>query len=73
VITDHRFVGLRQDGIYGSPLAACQVEGCGQPKSQHAESCPGALTIRGEHFPCDMMAPHDGWGHSNKEAEAVWT
>lgn len=70
MITDHRFVGRRHDGIYAVPSASC-VE-CGEPKSQHRESCPGALTIKGESFPCDMVAPHRGWAHSNKAAEAVW-
>lgn len=43
--------------------------------------CPdGAVLVnRGEHFPCDFMdqmspdsTTHDGWGHSNRAAEAVW-
>lgn len=72
MITDHRFVGRREDGIYAVPNASCLEPGCGQPLSQHAQTCTGGLTIKGEHFPCDMVAPHDGWGHSNKDAEAVW-
>lgn len=42
--------------------------------------CPSALNIKGEHFPCQQMehmAPgstsHDGWAHSNRDAEAIWT
>ena len=41
--------------------------------------CPAALNIAGEHFPCQQMehmAPgsvgHDGWPHSNRDAEAIW-
>jgi hypothetical protein len=72
VITDHRFVGLRQWGIYANPNRPCQAEGCGQPKSQHAESCNSVLMIKGEAFPCDMVYPHHGWAHSNGKAEAIW-
>lgn len=45
-------------------------------------SCPdgAALNIRGEHFACDAMRhiheqsdTHDGWPHSNQDAEAIWT
>jgi hypothetical protein len=40
---------------------------------QHPEHhCSAALNIRGEHFACDMPAPHNGWAHSNKDAEAIW-
>ena len=41
--------------------------------------CPAALNIKGDHFPCQTMqdmAPgsvnHDGWAHSNRDAEAIW-
>lgn len=38
--------------------------------------CPGALNLRGEHFPCDWPTDprgrHDGWGHTNKDAQALW-
>lgn len=41
--------------------------------------CPGALIIKGEHFPCQQMDQmvegsenHDGWAHSNRDAEAIW-
>ena len=34
--------------------------------------CHAAITIRGEHFWCDMKAPHRGWPHGNSDAEAVW-
>lgn len=38
--------------------------------------CKAALNIKGEHFPCDWPTDdngrHDGWGHSNKEAQAIW-
>lgn len=43
--------------------------------------CPqrSVLNIKGEHFACDAMRgmhesspTHDGWPHSNRDAEAVW-
>jgi hypothetical protein len=34
--------------------------------------CKAALNIRGEHFQCDMDAPHVGWGHGSRAAEAIW-
>lgn len=40
-------------------------------------SCSAAVSIQGEHFQCDWPADenghHDGWGHANKAAEAVWS
>jgi hypothetical protein len=44
--------------------------------------CPdnAALIIQGEHFPCDAMngmgaesTTHQGWPHSNRDAEAIWS
>lgn len=35
--------------------------------------CTAVLNVAGEHFNCDMDAPHDGWGHANKMAQAIWT
>jgi len=42
-------------------------------------TCPAALNIAGEHFPCQQMqhmaegsTNHDGWAHSNMDAEAIW-
>lgn len=41
--------------------------------------CPAALSIMGEHFPCQQMeqmlpgsTDHNGWAHSNRDAEALW-
>lgn len=43
--------------------------------------CPdeAVLIVKGERFPCqamDDMAPqsdgHEGWAHSNRDAEAIW-
>jgi hypothetical protein len=34
--------------------------------------CKAVLNLRGEHFQCEVDAPHDGWGHSFKAAEAIW-
>ncbi len=78
MITDHRFVGLRQWGIDPPEDARCQhirygLSGiCDYPKNQHAVLCPSVLNLKGESFRCDMVAPHDGWGHANKVAQAVW-
>lgn len=40
-------------------------------------TCQSGLIIKGEHFPCDWptdeSGKHDGWGHTNKQAEAVWS
>lgn len=37
--------------------------------------CPAALNKAGRHFDCDWQGhvPHDGWQHSNSEAQALWT
>ena len=70
-ITDHRFTVRRQDGIGPHPDNKPCAE-CGRPKSWHHIPCAAALNIKGEHFACDLTAPHDGWAHSNKTAEAIW-
>jgi hypothetical protein len=70
VITDHKFVGKREWGIDPPDNAPCQD--CGQPKNQHVNLCPGSLSIAGEGYRCDMVAPHEGWAHANKEAQAIW-
>lgn len=47
-------------------------------------TCPSALNIKGEHFPCQTLRDmatldgspatnHDGWAHSNSDAEAIWS
>lgn len=50
-------------------------------KNVTGRPCPddAALNIMGEHFPCQQMdqmsadsATHDGWAHSNRDAEAIW-
>jgi hypothetical protein len=35
--------------------------------------CQAALNIKGEHFPCDLDADHDGLAHSSAQAEAIWS
>lgn len=35
--------------------------------------CSAHLTIRGEDFRCDLALDHNGWAHSNKAAEAIWS
>lgn len=34
--------------------------------------CSAALTVKGEHFQCQLDAPHEPLAHSNSYAEAVW-
>ena len=72
MITDHDFVGKREWGIYPSDDKPCQHDGCGQPRNQHFRTCSGVLIIKGESFGCEMVAPHNGWAHANKKAEAIW-
>ena len=46
---------------------------CGWSKAQHVlPSCTGVLSIAGQHYPCELNAPHQGWGHSNQAAQAIW-
>ncbi|AYQ98672.1 hypothetical protein SEA_RIPARIAN_101 [Mycobacterium phage Riparian] len=66
------FVGKREWGIGPvEPWRRCV--NCGWPKAQHVlPSCTGGLTLGGLFYPCELNTPHDGWGHSNKEAQAIW-
>jgi hypothetical protein len=41
------------------------------PAVDGSENCPGALSIRGEHFCCEG-GRHGGWPHANGVAGAVW-
>jgi len=48
--------------------------------STETYTCPAAINIAGEHFPCQQMEHmaegsknHDGWAHSNRDAQAIWT
>lgn len=41
--------------------------------------CSAVLNIEGRHYPCTQMKHmlagsenHDGWAHSNDEAQAIW-
>jgi hypothetical protein len=34
--------------------------------------CKAALNIAGAAYSCDQQAPHPGWAHGNKEAQAIW-
>lgn len=34
--------------------------------------CDGGLVLEGAWYPCDLIPPHDGWAHSNREVEAIW-
>ena len=36
-------------------------------------TCQAALNVKGEHFACDLPAPHGGLAHSSSRAEAIWT
>jgi len=35
--------------------------------------CAAALNIKGEHFRCDLALDHNGWAHSSRGAEAIWS
>lgn len=35
-------------------------------------TCLAALNIAGEHFCCDVQAPHAGLAHASESAAAVW-
>lgn len=37
-----------------------------------SKRCHGVLIIKGEAYACDLAIEHNGWAHSNKEAEAIW-
>jgi hypothetical protein len=39
---------------------------------RHELRCEGALAIGGEVFKCELHQDHNGWAHSNREAEAIW-
>lgn len=34
--------------------------------------CKAVLNIKGEHYSCDIEAPHTGWAHANEAAGALW-
>jgi hypothetical protein len=67
---NHRFVGRRQDGMLAPPDALCTE--CGYPRNQHIDKCQAALTISGNAYQCDLVPPHDGWAHQNREMQAQW-
>lgn len=71
-VADHPFAGQPMLGIDQPPNTPCAHAGCGAPRSEHEYSCTAWINIEGEHFPCDLVAPHDGWDHANKEAQAAW-
>ena len=82
-VTDHRFVGKREWGLHPAVDAPCQkvvdidapthdLGICRKPYHMHKVNCASGLVIKGESFPCDMGAPHDGWAHSSMAAEAIW-
>lgn len=37
------------------------------------DQCEARLSVRGEDFRCDLALDHNGWAHSNKAVEAIWT
>lgn len=39
---------------------------------RHETRCHGALGIGGETYLCELHADHDGWAHSNRQAQAIW-
>ena len=34
--------------------------------------CDHVISIAGASYRCDLAVEHDGWPHSNTEAEALW-
>lgn len=41
--------------------------------SEPKNTCNAALNIVGEHYPCEMDAPHPGLAHASGPAGAIWT
>jgi hypothetical protein len=39
---------------------------------RHEPQCASALAQRGEVYRCELYPEHDGWAHSNHQAEAIW-
>jgi len=70
MIEDHLFISEAMLGINPPPETQCIA--CGLPRREHRWSCSGILSLKGEHFECDLVSPHTGWGHSNKDAQAIW-
>ena len=35
--------------------------------------CPAKLNVTGGDFSCDYVQEHEGWAHSSKAAQAIWT
>lgn len=77
-ITDHVFCGelFLAEGGSGNSLQLCThnsgQDRCLKQAEDHSRVCEGVLNIRGEHFECDNPAPHHGWAHGNKAAQAIW-
>ncbi len=65
-----RFVGRREWGIYVEDWRPCQ--NCQWTKATHESVCDAVLSIAGADYRCELTPPHNGWGHSNKEAQAIW-
>lgn len=34
--------------------------------------CDSSLTIEGDWYACDLIPPHNGLAHSNREVQAQW-
>ena len=34
--------------------------------------CPAVLNVKGQHFRCDLAAPHPLLAHASLEAQALW-
>lgn len=34
--------------------------------------CTSGIAIAGKSYRCDYNPDHDGWAHSNNDAEAIW-
>lgn len=42
------------------------------PEGRADGRCPGAISIKGEHYACDNQYPHDGWACTNGYLGAIW-
>lgn len=79
LITDHEYYGLT-DFPGCRYLLATDLEKnsryCGALESDHAKTCDSVLMIAGADYRCEMKLSsngrHDGWGHANQAAQAIW-
>ncbi|PIJ36765.1 hypothetical protein BMW24_003625 [Mycobacterium heckeshornense] len=64
--------GLLLNNMYAGLAIASRPSMLAVWNEELQHPCPAALNIKGEHFGCDLPAPHDGLAHSSKAAQAIW-